>query len=72
MIKGSVDPIPSAQQLRERLTALKSMGESEGLARYAAEQITALEPLAASLEAFEEVELAIRDRLIVPAVQTWN
>lgn len=70
--KGPVEPIASALQLRERVTFLKSDAATEQLGSMAAEQISALEPLAAALEAWEERELAYRDRIITPDVQTWN
>lgn len=69
--KGPVEPIASANQIRERVAFLRS-DAALGLGSIAAEQISALEPLAAALEAWEEKELAYRDRIIAQDDPTWN
>lgn len=70
--KGPVEPIASANQIRDRVAFLRSDVAVERLGSIAAEQIADLEPLAAALEAWEEKELAYRDRITVQDDPTWN
>lgn len=67
--KGRVlGEVATAHELRQRIAALKHVP----LPDIVADEIAALEPLAAALEVWEAHEQAVGARLIRPTVEVWH